>query len=112
VGKTEQRKAALAAFHERKPRAGIYAMRCVSTGAAWVGKSSDLDGIRNRNLFTLKQGSNPHRSLQQTWNEVGSENFAFEEVEVLEEDLSQGLRDLWLKQRLAHWADEMKATRI
>jgi hypothetical protein len=112
VGKNEQRKVAIAAFRERKPRIGIYAMRCLPTSAAWVGRSTDLEAIRNRILFTLTQGSSPHRTLQSAWNEAGPENFAFEEIEVLGEELSVGMQDLWLKQRLAHWVTDMKATRI
>lgn len=112
MGKSEQRKAAITAFRERKPRVGIYAMRCLASDAAWVGRSTNLEAVRNRILFTLAQGSCPHRTLQEAWNEVNSEDFAFEEIEVLGEEVSAGLQDLWLKQRLAHWVSAMKARRI
>ena len=112
MSKSEQRKAAIAAFRGRKPRMGIYAMRCLASGAVWVGRSSDLGAIRNRTLFTLAQGTCPDRTLQDAWDRAGSDNLVFEEVELLVEELATGLQDLWLKQRLLHWVTKMNAKRI
>jgi len=94
---------ALAAYKERKVMAGIYAVRCTGADQLWLGKAPDLATIQNRLWFTLRQGSNPHRSLQEAWALHGPEAFAFEVVEIVpEEDLQFG-RDRALKRRLDHW---------
>jgi hypothetical protein len=110
--KTERKAAALAAFRERRPRVGIYALRCGESGERWVGRATDLEAVRKRILFTLAHRGNPHRSLQAAWDRFGADAFAFEEVEILAEALSDGLTDLWLKTRLKHWLSELAATRI
>jgi len=43
--KREQRKAAVAAYRERKAKAGIYAVVCHATGQRWIGRAADLDDI-------------------------------------------------------------------
>ena len=52
----ETRKAAVAAYKERKAEPGIYAVRCMASGQAWVGGAPDLATIWNRVSFTLRQG--------------------------------------------------------
>jgi hypothetical protein len=59
----ETRRAAVAAYKERKPRMGIYAVRCAVTGQCWVGRAMDLAKIQNRLWFTLRMGNNTHRTL-------------------------------------------------
>ena len=106
--KREDRKAAIAAYKERKVVAGIYAVRCVSTGQCWIGRAPDLSTIQNQLWFTLRQGSSPHRSLQEAWRTHGMDAFTFGTVERLEEDDAL-LRDLLLRDRLAHWRAAMGA---
>ena len=106
------RKTAARAYKERKAAPGIYAVRCLATGAAWVGRASDLATMQNRVWFTLRLGSNPHRALQAAWREHGESRFAFEELEQLDDDLSPGTRDLMLKKRREHWAVELDACAI
>ncbi len=50
------RKAALAAFRERTPATGIYALRC-PFGRCWVGFSWNLEAVKSQLLFTLRQGA-------------------------------------------------------
>ena len=82
----EGRKAAIAAYRERKVESGVYAVRCVPSGQLWVGSAPDLATIQNRLWFTLRQGGNPHRALQQAWTEHGADAFTFEVVERLSDD--------------------------
>ena len=44
----EQRKAAIAAYKERKVVAGIYAVRCSATGQCWAGAAPDLSTVETR----------------------------------------------------------------
>jgi hypothetical protein len=112
VAKDDGRKAALAAFRERKLRVGIYAIRCLASNERWVGRSADLEAIKKRILFTLTHRSNPHRSLQEAWNSFGAANIVFEEIEVLAEDLSEMAQELWLKKKLQEWVAGLQAKRI
>ncbi|WJT00806.1 GIY-YIG nuclease family protein [Novosphingobium humi] len=101
--KSSDRRAALATYKERKVQAGIYAVHCAATGQQWIGKAPDLATIRNRLWFTLRQGNNPHRSLQEAWALHGADVFSFEVVEQVEEEALQFGRDRALKGRLDHW---------
>lgn len=106
------RKAAVSAYKERKTAAGIYAVRCAATGDCWVGQAPDLGAIKNRLWFTLKLGTAPHRGLQAAWNAHGADQFMFEALETMPEEALPFARIAWLKQRLAHWRTELKASAI
>jgi AICAR transformylase/IMP cyclohydrolase PurH len=110
--KSEDKKAAMTTYKERKVAAGIYALRCVPTGQRWVGRAPDLSTIQNRLSFTLRQGSNPHQTLQAAWSEHGAEKFTFEEIERLDDEALAYIRDRNLKDRLAHWCAELDAEAI
>jgi hypothetical protein len=110
--KTEDRKAAVTAYKERKVESGIYAIRCAASGEVWVGSAPNLSTIQNRLWFTLRHGTNTHRSLQGAWNAHGAEAFSFEIVERLEEETIGYVRDRVMNERLAGWADQLRAARI
>ncbi|HEX9954812.1 MAG TPA: GIY-YIG nuclease family protein [Allosphingosinicella sp.] len=108
----EDRKAAVAAWKERKSAPGIYVVRCTASGESWVGRAPDLATMQTRLWFTLRMGSNPHRALQAAWRLYGGEHFSFKEVERLEDDLSPGLMQARLRTRLDHWAEQLGAAKI
>ena len=109
----QSRKAAVAAFKERKSQPGIYALTCRPTGERWVGRASDLATIRNRLSAALKMASTPHRSLQAAARAHGEAAFDFEVVERIEEpDASPALVAAILKRRLEHWREQLAATAI
>jgi hypothetical protein len=110
--KREDRKAAVAAYKERKPTPGIYAVRCAGTGQCWVGAAPDLATIRNRVSFALRQGAAAPASLQAAWRERGPESFAFEELEQLTDEQLVFGRDRMLRERLAHWREALGAEPI
>jgi len=105
----EARKAALAAYKERKSVAGVYRIRCEATGETWVGHWPDVGAIRTRQWFTLRQGAHPNRALLEAWRQHGEAQFHFEVLERLEEQASAYLRDATLKERAAHWRRELAA---
>jgi hypothetical protein len=105
----DDKKAAIAAYRERKSAAGIYLVRCRASGGVWVGQSPTLDTIQNRIWFTLRFGSNPNRELQKAWCEHGAESFTFEVVERLEDEESSYIQNALLKERLAHWRSTLDA---
>ena len=83
---TSDRKAAIAAYKERKTFAGVFVIRCKASPQAWVGQTPNLEKIQNRIWFTLRQGSHTCRTLQAAWTAHGPDSLTFEECERLEEE--------------------------
>jgi hypothetical protein len=110
--KGNDRKAAIAAYKERKSPVGLYAVRCVASGEVWVGQAPNLDTIGNRLWFTLRLGSNPHRGLQNSWRNHGAESFTFEVLERLADEESPYIRSAVLKERAAYWRSALGAQAI
>jgi len=108
----EDKKAAVRAYKERKTERGIYAVRCAASGEIWVGYAPDLSKIQNRLWFTLRQGANPHSSLQGAWSAHGCEAFSFDVLERLDKEDNALVRDRAAKLRLAHWMDQLCASPI
>jgi hypothetical protein len=105
----QARKAAIAAYKERKPGYGVYAVVCTATGQAWVGRSRNLDAQQNGLWFALKLGSSPFRTLQEAWNRHGGDEFRFEELERLRDDYPALTRPDELKRREALWTARLQA---
>ncbi len=110
--KSEDKKAAIAAYKERKIAAGIYVVRCGDSGQAWVGATPNLDTIQNRIWFSLRMGSHTNRDLQQAWAAHGSGAFSFEAVEQLKEEELAYVRDALLKERAAHWRSTLNGSAV
>jgi hypothetical protein len=109
---TSDRKAAIAAYKERKSVAGIFVIRCKASPAAWVGKTPDLEKIQNRIWFSLRQGSHTCRSLQAAWTTHGPDSLTFEECERLEPEDTAYIRDALLKERALHWRVQLGAETV
>ena len=106
----QDRKAAIAAYKDRKVEGGVFAVRCSATGEAWVGKAADLDKIRNRVWFSLGHGSHMSRSLQAAWNAHGADAFSFEALEAIDPDEPSYVRDTLFREALARWQERLGAT--
>ena len=106
------RKAAIAAYKERKTIAGIFVVRCAASGETWVGQAPNLETIRNRIWFSLRQGNHMCRSLQAAWNAHGEAGLTFGECERLEDEDTAYVRNALLKERMLHWQAELKAEAI
>ena len=109
---TGYRKAAIAAYKQRKTNAGIYAVRCLPTGQVWVGASPNLGTIQNRIWFSLRHGDSSFRTLQAVWQEHTPDDFTFEELERLDEEAAAYRQADLLKQRAAHWRESLNALPI
>lgn len=110
--KSDDKKAAIMAYKERKTIAGIYAVRCRASGQVWVGQSPNLDTVQNRIWFTLRFGSNPNQDMQAAWRDYGAESFTLEIVERLAEDVSPTGRKSHMKERVTHWRSTLDAAII
>jgi hypothetical protein len=110
--KHDDKKAAIAAYKERKSPAGIFAIRCGASGQVWVGQTLDLDKIQNRIWFMLRSGSHSNRVLQDAWTTHGVDSLTFERLEQLEDEESSYVRDGLLKERMLHWRSTLTGLAI
>lgn len=108
----DDRKAAIAAYKERKVAAGIYLVRCLALDARWAGQATDLSTIWNRLTFELRHHTCRNRSLQAAWRAHESETWTFEVVEQLDEETLPYLRHRLLSERLAYWCPRLSADPI
>jgi hypothetical protein len=106
------RKAAIAAYKERKAVAGIFAVICSATGEAWVGQSKHLDTQQNSLWFQLRMGGHRCASLQSAWREHGEAEFRYEALDPIPEDVSALARGDELKKRAAIWTARLHATAL
>jgi hypothetical protein len=107
-----ERKAAIAAYKQRRVVSGIYVVSCTATGEQWVGSATELAKARNRIWFSLNLGRSPHASLQKAWLAHGEASFAFAEVERLPDDAEAYERDRALKEAVARWRERLGAQAI
>jgi hypothetical protein len=112
--KGEARKAAVAAYKERKVVGGVYAVRCEASGETWVGHWPNIETIQTRLWFTLRQGTHPRKGLLEAWRHYGEAQFSFEVLErlELEDETSSYIRDSALKDLTSHWREKLKANPI
>ena len=103
------RRAASAAYKERPPAWGVYAIRCAASGRVWVGRSRHLDTQQNSLWFALRMGGCVSKGLQAAWNESGEDAFTFEELARLPADTSVLRRDDLLKQQVASFRESLDA---
>lgn len=103
------RKAVTASYKERKPSAGIFAVRCVKSGDTWVGKAPDLATIANRIWFMLKNGSYTNHALQDVCNRNGIESLTFEALEAIPGEDHAATRERQLKEQLVFWQNKLGA---
>lgn len=105
----QERKAATAAYKERKPAWGVFAVICNATGEAWVGQSRHVDTAQNGLWFGLRLGGARWPTLQAAWTAHSEAEFRFEELERLRADYPEIGRAGELKKRQALWAARLGA---
>ena len=105
----EQKKQAAQQFREKKVRAGVYAIRCTTTGSVWVGVSRNLDTARNSNWAALRMRGHRDRPLQDEWAANDEPAFTFEALESLEEDTPALLMPDLLKSAKQRWLERLGA---
>ncbi len=101
---TNTRRDLVRAYKERAVRAGIYAVRCAATGEVWIGGTPDLSTRQGGVWFALRTGGHTSPTLQEAWNAHGEAAFAFEVLEVLDDEGLERLgRASLLVERREHW---------
>ncbi len=104
------RKALVRDYKDRKIEAGIYAVRCVPTGEAWVGSTRELATRKSGIWFSLRQGSHRDAALQAAWKAHGEDAFLFEALEVIDDEALGDLgRSSLLAERRTAWRETLGA---
>jgi hypothetical protein len=98
------KKAALRAYKEQKPRPGIYAVRNIDSGRAWADMAQNLDTTKNGLWHRLKEGRHLDKELQSEWNRMGEPAFEYIILEVLNEEMTPLVLKETLKAKKAEWA--------
>ena len=108
------RRDAIRDYKERKPRRGVFALRCAATGEVWVSASPNLDKQQNSTWFGLRLGSHPNRALQEAWKQHGEDAFSFEILAELENDAeaSNYAVKADLKTLEAEWREKLGARAV
>lgn len=92
-------------YKETLPKMGIYQIRNLVNGKIFVGRSKEIMGKFNSAKFQLKGGLHMNKELQNDFNLLGEDKFAFEVVDYLDPkeepgyDYTTGLKileDMWL----------------
>ena len=108
----EEKKQAIRQYKERKPLAGVFAVRCAISGHIWVGSSRNLDATRNGVWFSLRNGGHPDKPLQEEWNAHGERGFSYEVLEKLEDEVTTLAVSDCLRDRRQHWISRLGAQRL
>lgn len=89
---------------------GVYRILCNGNGAFWVRATTDLQGSKNRFLFSLSMDSSPEPCMAEAWNQFGKSSFSHEILEELkkkelqtESEFSEDINVL-----LEIWTDKLK----
>jgi hypothetical protein len=106
------RKAAIAAYKDRKVEAGIFAVRCPATGEVWLGQAPDVATVKTRHWFSLRLGSHSNRALQAAWRAQGEDGMVFEALELLPDEADANARASQLRDALRRWRNQLAAPAI
>lgn len=106
------RKAAIAAYKDRKVEAGIFAIRCPTSGAQWLGQANDIATVKTRHWFSLGIGSHSNRALQAAWQARGASAMEFEVLELLPDEDDSVARSSQLRDALRRWRAELAAPAV
>ena len=93
-------------YKETPKQAGVFRIVNTVSGKVFLGSSKNLEGRLNKHQFQLSSGRHPNRELQEDWNQLGTDAFRFEIVEIvqrkddpkfnLDDELSL-LEEIWIE---------------
>ncbi len=81
---------------------GVYQIRCNPTGKIYVGSAVDLRARWDNHRGRLRRGAHHNSHLQKAWDEFGEQDFEFNVLELVDEDIL-----LWAEQQ---WIDKTGCT--
>lgn len=103
-----RRKELLQQFEERPSQNGVFALKNMATGEAWVGLSRNLDTQKNGLWMRLAGKQLINKDVQASWNTHGEAAFRYEILERFAETDPHAIELLRLE-RAEHWRTQLKA---
>lgn len=79
----DKRKELQNAYKNRTVTGGVYCIRCSGNQRVWLRSTTDIEGMRNRVLFSLKMKGAPEPAMLSECNEYGWDSFSFTVLEEL-----------------------------
>jgi hypothetical protein len=104
------RKQAIKDYKETPRAMGIFRVRNKTEGKSFVGASTDVAAMLNRQRAQLGMGAHGCRELQQDWDSRGADAFDFEILDTLEKAVN-GAGGIETELRLLEdmWRDKLQA---
>ncbi len=72
---------------------GVFCVKCNSNQNFWLRATTDMQGSKNRFLFSLSNHSCPEPSMLEGWNQFGASSFSFEVLEEIQKKETQTERE-------------------
>lgn len=82
----EKRKQLVSEYQERERTMGIYQIKNEANGRLFIGGSTNLEGLWNKEKFVLDLGSHMNKELQREWKQFGADRFSFLVLETVKFD--------------------------
>lgn len=84
-----KRKDLLNSYKNRTIIGGVYCIKCSGNQRTWIRSTTDMEGARNRVMFSLKMKGAPEPAMLHECNEYGWESFSFIVLEELKKKEDQ-----------------------
>lgn len=85
----DKRKELQNAYKNRNLTGGVYCIKCSGNQRTWIRSAVDLEGAKNRVMFSLKMKGSPEPSMSRECAEYGYESFSFIVLEELKKEETQ-----------------------
>ncbi|MDD4844432.1 MAG: GIY-YIG nuclease family protein [Anaerotignum sp.] len=72
---------------------GVFCVKCNGNLNFWLRATTDIQGSKNRFLFSLSNNSCPEPSMIVAWNQFGGSAFSFEVLEEIQKKETQTERE-------------------
>lgn len=89
------RKALKGQYQNRKVVGGVYCIKCSGSDDVWFRSTTDMQGAKNRFLFSLSTDLCPEICMADTWKEFGASKFSFEIIEEIQKKETQTEREFF-----------------
>lgn len=80
-------------YQSRKRVGGVYCIKCSGRDDVWLRATTDLQGAKNRFLFSQSTDSYLEICMMDAWKEFGASRFSFEIIEEIEKKEMQTERE-------------------
>lgn len=90
---TAKRKELMNEYKDKPVVGGVYCILCNGDQSRWMRSTPDLEGARNRFLFSTKINVAPEPAMLNAFRDYGSESFSFVVLEELKKSETQSARE-------------------